>query len=397
MCYDLSNLFFTFKSFSTLKQFLISMGFVFALAVAFFACKKDTVNSATETQELLSPEDRAMVDYLVSTGYDAKNISVSKDGCVVEGCMYMDRETLVSMMSGAMDSMHTHDEAQDRQRAVAYTAAVKSDKVNTIKYFIHSSVNNCIGSGDWKTAVSTSVQNWNNMSYCRVSFVEVLQQSLADLIVCSDESSNASFGLPNEQQNVQATYGATFPSVMASAAFPSSGNAGKFVSLDRTEVNTLTMKTRCFMHELSHVLGYHHANQSSGNPLHGTPNPDVSSAIMCQGGTGTVFGAGDTRAARLLYPDYLAIPSSYNALADGTGKVKITVATPSTVLPRYWIKVQRSNMNGGLLQSYWVESDATTLYVTGISPGTYKFRICATNYRRDLESSYTDYKTVTIL
>jgi hypothetical protein len=377
-----------------LKKYLILVGLVFALAVAFFACKKDTVSVQTDKQEQqLSVEDQQIVDYLVSTGYDAKNITVGKDGYTVEGCMYMDRETLVAMMNGAMDSMHVHDGGvEDRQRAVPYPYAVSIAHVGDITYFVHSSVSQCQNPTAWNNAITTAAQKWNEISYCKVNFIPTSQQAGADLIICSDNPTNKSFGLPSDFTNIGG---------MGMGQIPTwtSGLSGKFISINRS--HTGTNRLTCIMHEMGHTLGFTHSNSTDGNHLFGTPQPDGLTSVMHGdlANTSTVFNAWDIRAARLLYPDDVVVPSTFTAqsIPNNPGKVKLTVSASSLSYPPYWLRFQRWNSSGTtMLNEGWIVHDGTEFQVGGIPTGTYKFRVMRTNYRRDKQSSWTSFVTVSI-
>lgn len=389
------------------KQVKIFIGLLFALSLAFAACKEETVIQ-TEKMEQLSVEDQQIVDYLVENGYKRDEIAIDEQGVAV-GCMYLYRDYVKNVMSDNMNleqnevfdfqfdstKVCEYSGIEERQRSVFWDKTVQPLHVATIRYFIHPSVSSqCYQGSQWVSAIATSVQNWNAITNCRINFIQESQQSTADVVISSDHPDHA--WLPNGAKNLN-----NQNPVPIAVAPVTNGNRkeGPFVSINRA--SQTSNRVMAIMHELGHAIGFFHSNVvvNSNQYLHGTPDPDGTTSIMyATETTTTTFNDADFRAARLLYPDAVNPPSSWNAqpLPGYSGVVKITVSTPTITYPPYWLHVQRCNSSGTVIQEYWLAHTATTYNIGGIPQGTYKFRIRRTNLGRDITCAWTNYVTTTI-
>lgn len=373
--------------------FKVAGGFFLACFLVLSGCREEL---STFNFDTVSADDKLIVDYLIACGFQKEDIEIGSDYYTLEEDMAIDREGLLLMVKNEFDSISLNSDAVSRQRAVSLNAAVSSAKVNVIKYFIHPSVNNCNNASTWLSAISSSVQNWTNITNCRVAFILTTQQSQADIIFSSDEPANSSWNLPATYIDLSTQYGSGTRAKGSLPSITSVGKPGKYISINR--FSTATNRLTAMMHELGHNIGFHHSNQTSGTALFNTPDPDDNTSVMfgdASQNNSTAFNTGDIRAARLLYPDDLIAPASFSVTPGGSKKVNVTVSTPSSTKPPYWLSLERYSTSGVFLETLWAVHNGTTF--TFASPsGTWKFKARRSNYKMDVFSPYTAFVTVTV-
>ncbi|MCB0596007.1 MAG: hypothetical protein H6557_24540 [Lewinellaceae bacterium] len=367
------------------------------LAAAFIimgitACQKEQllIETGHEHPEL-NGIDLEIINYLIAMGVDPDEIEMAEHYCIAEGDIAIDKVALLSFLNSNPQEIAPPQNSlvHERQYGVSSgTMAVSAAKVAAIKFYVHPTVNNCQNPTAWISAITTGTQNWTNISNCRVKFTQVYSSGSADLIISSDEASNTF--LPSSLINLPS-------SVLARTKFPAPtlGTVCKFISIRKG--GNPTNRVNAIMHELGHALGYFHTNGSDGTLIHGTPTTDNSSVMYQITSSNTTFTNGDLRAARLFYPDIILMPGGFNALPDGVRRVKIVISSPPTSYPIYWLNYEIWNSTGYTrLSSGDIKCNSTTFFLEGISPGTYKFRVRGQNYKKDVQSDFTSFKTVTV-
>lgn len=358
--------------------------FVFSIALICLI-----ISSCRKTTEVpITARQNAIIKYLVSCGINEDRIEITDGVMTIDGDVGIDEEAAIEIMQQIDDLSTITNSVQERQRGVdTRLKAVTSANVVNIKYFIHPSVSNCQNGASWISAIGTAVSNWNNLSNCRVNFTQVSSQNLANLTFASDEPSNTFLAqsLINLQSPVVAR--TQFPA-------PSLGLICKNISIRRTA--TTTTRVNVIMHEIGHALGYFHTDSSDGIVLHGTPATDNNSIMYSNTTSSTSFTTGDKRANRLFYPDFIFMPGGFNATKSASSTLKVTFTKPTTDYPIYWIRLNRCNaVTGDSIASYTAKCDTNVIYFTNMPTGTYKFKIRGENYRQDVVSDYTVFKTVT--
>lgn len=157
----------------------------------------------------------------------------------------------------------------------------------------------------WVDEVFQALNDWTNISNCRISFTRSFDQANSDISIVSDNGLLPSY-------------------VIAAATFPSNGRAGTTIQLNidyNNGVISSGQKRYNLVHELGHCLGLRHTNwqgrgesvQPDGaNYIPGTPITDATSVM--NGGTADFswngFSGGDVQAVQTLY-------SQNNLIANG--------------------------------------------------------------------------------
>jgi hypothetical protein len=142
----------------------------------------------------------------------------------------------------------------------------------------------------WRNEIQQAINDWNTVGGSRVHFSYTLDPS-ADVVVQSDA-------------------GILESNMLAAASFPSStsGRPGSLlvINLDANGNQTISsgQKRQAMAHELGHIIGLYHTNESIGVRIPGTPCMD--SASVMTGGTAGRSWAGfsfyDREAVRAMYP-----------------------------------------------------------------------------------------------
>lgn len=161
---------------------------------------------------------------------------------------------------------------------------VNNATIKDVKIFIDSSV-----PSDWITAINDingAVSNWNSLRrlhYTDLSFSFVSDSNSADIIVSTFF------------ENTQ---------VIAKAYLPTSSNKPGPSLLINTAYNNLISSKKLFAmtHELGHIVGLMHTNETLGTFIPGTPQSDPNSIMNATVLDWSSFTNGDVIAISTLYP-----------------------------------------------------------------------------------------------
>lgn len=358
-------------------------------------CEPESFYSSNEELEShyeLNRDDMKLLNYYASIGISADRILFDSITCTIDGDMAVDKERMLYLIKNMpfennIGTVQFHPELR-QYGVISELMSVNALNVANIRYFVHSSISNCKKPEEWKTAISSAAKKWNDITNCRINFVQVTTIGTADLIISSDDASNTF--LKSSLMNIES------PTV-ATTDMPAKtlGSICKYIAIRRG--SDPSNRLNAMMHELGHALGYYHSDGIDGIHIHGTSTSDNNSVMLKTISSNTTFTTGDLRAARLFYPDIILSIGGFSILPDGSGRVKMTITSPSTSYPIYWLKWERWNSSGtSLLEAKYVKCDVTTFSLSGIPKGTFKFRVCGYNYRKDVNSDFTIFKTVTV-
>jgi hypothetical protein len=248
---------------------------VCALSIGFVAA------CGSKTKEEVAPTSTAQVPVSELTTYLATSTGI-KAGDIV-----YDEATKNFVLDG--DVVITAADAQERMAASAARTAkgeqwrwnylVANTYVTNIDYFFESDV-----PADWKTATRAGINNWNAVNGTKLFLREVTSRTAADVIVNLGYAANENW--------------------IARAYLPySNGRPGNTVTIN-TKYNYLSSNLKEFTmtHEMGHIHGLTHTNQTQGVFINGTPTTDSKSVMNATVLPWEGFTAGDILAVQTIYP-----------------------------------------------------------------------------------------------
>ncbi|UYZ63683.1 zinc-dependent metalloprotease [Hymenobacter weizhouensis] len=230
--------------------------------------KEEVAPAAIQKEELAK-----LTDFLAtSTGVKADNIVFD----AAHKTFVLDGDVLITE-TDARERMAAGQAPQGEHWRGNYL--VSNTYVTNIDYFIESSV-----SSAWRTATRQGIANWNAVNGTRLFLRETTTRSQADVIV------NTSYADANW---------------IAQAYLPySNGRPGNTVTIN-TKYNSLDASRKQFAmtHEMGHIHGLLHTNQTQGVFIPGTPSSDPNSVMNASVLAWQGFTAGDILATQIIYPE----------------------------------------------------------------------------------------------
>jgi hypothetical protein len=251
-----------------------AVGCVCGMALLFACESKNKEEIAPATAAVAVPVAELTTFLSASTG-------------VAAGSIVYDEAKKTFVLDG--DVLITAADAQERMAASAgrvtqgeqwrWNYLVSNTYVTNIDYFINADV-----PADWKTATRASITNWNAVNGTKLFLREVTSSSAADVIV--------NLGYADENW-------------IARAYLPySNGRPGNTVTIN-TKYNGLSTSLKEFTmtHEMGHIHGLTHTNQTQGVFISGTPTTDSKSVMNATVLPWEGFTAGDIKAVQTIYPE----------------------------------------------------------------------------------------------
>jgi hypothetical protein len=226
--------------------------------------------------------DDKVLQYIKDLGFSESSIQEFEDYYLVEGDISFQKNMKLEGNNGGRTD-----------QAVVTTGLVSSTNVIDILVGVDASVPSS-GTDNWRTEIQQAISDWNSVNGSIVHFNYTSSATPVDILVTTDG-------------------GAFYDNVLASAEFPSSGNAGWRIRLNLdfngNQSMTSSQKRYNMVHELGHCVGLRHTNwiangESSAWYVPGTPCTDNSSVM--NGATAlnswNGFSKYDIVAAQILYP-----------------------------------------------------------------------------------------------
>lgn len=371
--------------FLKLKSFVFVLVTIFTISLVITACEQQEMAEV----QTVSSEEQEILDFLESQDIHEHDIHFLEDYVLYQEDAGWDKEYLLQAARGEIleevtDPDPEAEALQSRQRGIPIIVrndAVRQNRVNSITFFIHSSVQNDCGIA-WVNATRDAVVKWNNVSNSRVQLTEVFSSGPADIIIGSDDSSI----MPASHRNIGG---------LARGDFSQNGRVGEWIAINDA-FDGWMHKEKTMMHEFGHNLGYRHTGSTDGEHIHTTATTPTES-VMYQSSTSVVnvFTSEDRKAIRMYYPQDLDQPQLISATRVGAGAVRINYRNNSnTNKPYFWVRVYRYNNWGILLGTFNVRARTSatgfhSFVLNGLGTANSRFALRGFNLRRDVNSPIT--------
>jgi hypothetical protein len=239
-----------------------------------FSCESKSKEEIVPTSASTVPVAELTTFLTTSTGMKAGDIVYNE----AQKTFVLDGDVLITA-ADAQERMaaSTGRTAQGEQWRWNYL--VSNTYVTNIDYFINADV-----PADWKTATRASIANWNAVNGTKLFLREVTSSSAADVVVNLGYSADENW--------------------IARAYLPySNGRPGNTVTIN-TKYNYLSASYKEFTmtHEMGHIHGLTHTNQTQGVFITGTPTTDAKSVMNATVLPWEGFTTGDITAVQTIYP-----------------------------------------------------------------------------------------------
>jgi hypothetical protein len=238
------------------------------IGVLFFSCSSEDESSITPKEEIADE----LVQFLENSGFDKKNI-VLKDGIfTIEEDILISKQEVEAYI--ALNRTHPNG----REQHYRGTYLVSDTYVTNIKFYISPSV-----SSSWATAIRGAVSQWNAVNGTKLFMSEVTTSGAANTII------NTGYSTENW---------------VARAYLPSSSRRPGHTMTINTRYNSLSSAYKLFtiVHEMGHIFGLYHTNQTQGIFINGTPATDPNSVMNSFILPWNGFTDGDVTAVQIIYP-----------------------------------------------------------------------------------------------
>lgn len=229
---------------------------------------------------------------ILSLGFDINGVVNNEDHYVVEGDIRLEKKNLTT-------------ESQIQLRQARWSELISYSNQNNITVGV-SSLMPASGVDNWRTEIQKAINNWNNISGCRIRMTYTTSTNPDILIIIDNELGTGT---------------------LAKASWPENGKAGSCIRINLDYAKQMSInsseKEYHMTHELGHCLGLRHTNWASRNEttairIPGTPYTDDNSVMIGgrikRGWEG--FTKYDIVAIRVLYPE---IPTTIQRTSIGGG------------------------------------------------------------------------------
>ncbi|MBL3657619.1 M57 family metalloprotease [Fulvivirga sediminis] len=235
-------------------------------------------SSCQDESEKVSPKavesTDELVSFLVKSGFNKEDIELKDETYIIGGDILIDKSEVEKHVDNGTSLEHLPTTEHYRGSYL-----VKSRYVSNISFYIDSSV-----PSSWVTAIQGAVNQWNSVNGTSLY-----------LSIASNKS-NATTTI---------TTGFSKENWVARAYLPSyNGRPGYNMEIN-TNYNSLNDDYKLFtiVHEMGHIFGLYHTDQTQGSFIEGTPSNDPNSVMNSYILPWNGFTKGDITAVQIIYPD----------------------------------------------------------------------------------------------
>ena len=245
----------------------------FACGVALLLSCESKAKEEVAPATTANPEVVQLTSFLAtSTGIKADHITYD----AAQRTFVLDGDVLVTE-ADARQRLEASKGPQTEQWRWNYL--VSDTHVTNIDYYFEADVPE-----DWKAATRAGINNWNDVNGTTLFLTETSTRSAADVVV------NLGYSIENWIARAYLPY--------------SNGRPGNTVTIN-TKYNYLSPNYKEFTmtHEMGHIHGLTHTNQTRGVFIPGTPSSDPNSVMNATVLPWQGFTDGDITAVQTIYPE----------------------------------------------------------------------------------------------
>jgi hypothetical protein len=213
------------------------------------------------------------IQFLTQAGFNEKDIVFNKGTFIIEEDILLTAEEVDAYME------LINDVPEGRTDHYRGSFLVSDTYVTNVKFFISSTV-----PAAWATAVRDAITQWNAVNGTKLFLSEVATSGEANTII------NTAYADENW---------------VARAYLPSSRRRPGHQLTINTRFNSLSSGRKLFtmVHEMGHIIGLYHTNQTQGIFIQGTPTTDPNSVMNSFVLPWNGFTQGDIAAVTIIYPE----------------------------------------------------------------------------------------------
>ncbi|GGF17401.1 M57 family metalloprotease [Flavobacterium limi] len=346
-------------------NFLKSSLFVGFATLCVMSCQDDDSNveaindNSTVKNNSLNLNDKdPIVIKLIDMGFNIKDIKEYNSFFLLEDDILFLKDNKHSL-TGKSNQVYSN-------------SLVTMANVNNITIRIDTSIPTS-GTDNWRTAIASAINDWNNIIDCRVNFT-ITTNTTADILIGSDGNI-----LPNNNP--------------AAAFLPSNGKPGSQIAINLDAANNRVFseqeKEHIIKHELGHTIGFYHTDGPSKgeqtalfNWIQNTPSgygtdQDPNSVMNSGWPYSFIFSSYDLFAARFLYPELNSINDTILYPIEGDYVVNsgayLDISWRPTFTPDNQIQIDVFVEENLVISSNIPNNGYYLLYTPG--PGQYKIKL----------------------
>jgi hypothetical protein len=386
-----------------MKNILTLLFFVILL----FGCEKENaILKEIEQQEQFEME-------ALQCSFKTDNIQDLGSHFIIDNDMAIDKNELLQSKINNDLNNKTEEWVVNPEQVVF---AVNS--LGFIKYYVQPTLADIPDGAEWMTAIYDAIQQWNNITNCRIYFTVTNTPSTADLIFYPVKSYDGSIGYPENLPTffeLPASCVLLDCNTIARSAFPLGGHVGKWIVIPACDTDySLTERTNTMAHEIGHILGLRHASLGciggeepeydlgcpsspiyGANLMWGTPACDNNSLMKATGDN--TFNEHDKKVARMLYPEPSVKPTINYVQTTSCGThCRVWTVSIGNPLPWYQYKLMlyKPSTSQIVKSSEFKLGNVLIPTISYNVAGSYQLYIYATSYQGDVTTQSAKYNLV---
>ena len=283
----------------------LTFSLLLLLTIGFVSCQNDDVVDESAFINVSELEnDKSIIKEL---GFDVSTLVDRGDYYLVEGDIGLIKKNLKQHLAEFKGDSY---ESSKTKQGYFSGRLVSLDNAKSMSVRIDASVPVSGTGSDWRSAVQTAINAWNNISGSCIYFY-FTTSSTADITVRREYSSGGEYARVSD--------------------FPLNQKPSKEIVVNSMHDNGYAYKANTLIHEMGHTIGFLHTHytpaQQGGVLVPNTPTIDDNSIMSYNRDRSLIpgFSSNDIAATKFLYP---VLPTDYIPIHVGYVKVGDTFSIP---------------------------------------------------------------------